>query len=142
MPCFKFQDDYILNAPSLYLKCGNNIYFTISDDTNLEKLKYEVKGGNIIVKDFTTHIILIPNSAKVTLEVLYDGKMIVKQSFNVKLIPKPIVKLEQLSDKALTTFPQKLTITIWADETFKKELPNDSNYEIKEYRVCLGIEIN
>ncbi|WP_041263919.1 GldM family protein [Bernardetia litoralis] len=136
---FKFQDNYIASAPSLYLKCGNDIYFTISEDTDLKKVKYQVKGGNIIVKDFTTHIVLIPNAAKVTLEVLYDGKMIVKQNFKVKLIPKPVIKVKELSDKTLTEFPQKINITISTDEAFEKELPNDSNYEIKEYRVSLAM---
>jgi hypothetical protein len=134
---FTFQDDYMVSVPSLYLKCRNDIYFTISDDTNLEKLSYEVHGGELIIKDKSSYFTIVPTASKITLEVFYDGKTIVKQHFNVKLIPKPIIKLEQPSDKALTIFPQKIDITISADETFQKELPNDSNYEAKEYKVYL-----
>ncbi len=134
---FKFQDDYILAAPSLYLKCRNDVYFSLSDNTDFEKLSFEVKGGDLVIQDSSKFVSLIPTASKTTLTIFFEGKEIAEQIFKVKLIPKPTIKLEQLSGKALIEFPKKLNVSVSADETFKNDLPNDANYEIEEYKAVL-----
>ncbi len=134
---FKFQDDYILSDPSLYLKCRNDIYFFISDSTDLKKLSYEVRGGDLIIQDSSQVISLIPTSSKVTLEIFYDGKIIAEQDFKVKLIPKPIIYVQELSKTPLMEFPQKLNVRIWAEDLFKHDNIYDSHYKLKSYAVKL-----
>ena len=134
---FEFDTNYINSTPSLYLKCANDIRFSIFDATNLEKLEYKVTGADLIVEDKSNHIVLIPNASKVTLEVLYHGKTIKEQDFKVKLIPKPILKVEQISEEALTSFPQKLDVYVLPDTTFIKESPRDARYRVN-YTVTLA----
>lgn len=135
---FKFEKEYVSTPSSLYLKCANDIRFSISDKTKLKKLSYKVTGADLIIKDKAKHLVLIPNSAKVTLEVLYKGKTILEQDFTVKMIPQPSIKVAELSNKALTEFPQKITVSVSADATFIKELPADARYRASSYTVTLA----
>ncbi len=136
---FKLEKEYVHPNPrtALYLKCANDTRFSISDDTNLEKLEYKVTGADLIIEDKSNHVILIPNAGKVSLEVLYEGKYVVEHDFNVRLIPRPILKVEQLSKEALTAFPQKLDVYVLSDTTFIKESPRDARYRVN-YEVTLA----
>jgi hypothetical protein len=133
---FEFQDDYFSTPPSLYLKCRNDVYFFIAADTNLEKLSYKVGGGSLIIQDSSKVISLIPTASKVTLEVFYDGKMIVEQKFNVKLTPKPTINIRNF-DKTVKRFPKKIDIGIFAEDVFRHNNIYDSNYEVGSYTVSL-----
>lgn len=136
---FKFEADSSTSIPLLYLKCQNNVYFSVSDTANLEKLSYTARGGNLILKDPSKLIVIVPNSRTAILTVLYDGEPIAELTCRVEVIPAPTISIREIKGKkVLTEFPKILTVDILADETFEKNFPNEARYRATKYFVAFA----
>ncbi len=132
-----FQFEYSSEeVPMLYLRCGNDIHFSISDSVDINKLNYSIRGGKVISENRLKYLTIVPSHSKVTLEIFYDKKLIKEQIFQVKLIPKPTVKVRNL-EKVITVFPQKINLDVIADKYFKDELPYDARYKANEFTIFL-----
>ncbi|WP_338792115.1 hypothetical protein [Bernardetia sp. MNP-M8] len=109
---------------SLYLKCANEVIINYPKDIDTTKITFEVKGGGIIINS-VSKIILIPHSAKSTLQVLYNGKELFSRKYNVKLVPAPEIKCILTKDK----FPRRLRVDVIPDKNFLKNCPLDARYQ-------------
>ncbi|WP_338812943.1 hypothetical protein V9L05_16520 [Bernardetia sp. Wsw4-3y2] len=111
---------------SLYLKCANEVIINYPKDIDTTKITFEVKGGGIIINS-VSKIILIPHSAKSTLQVLYNGKELFSRKYNVKLVPAPEINCILTKDK----FPRRLRVDVIPDKNFLKNCPLDARYSIE-----------
>ncbi|WP_338764245.1 hypothetical protein WAF17_21330 [Bernardetia sp. ABR2-2B] len=110
---------------SLYLQCANEIFINYPKDIDTTKITFEVKGGGIIINS-VSKIILIPHSAKSTLQVLYNGKELFSRKYNIKIVPKPEIKCIFTKDK----FPRRLRVDVIPDKNFLENCPLDARYSI------------
>ncbi|WP_375563324.1 GldM family protein [Bernardetia sp. OM2101] len=121
---------------ALYLKCGNDISFSLAKSMNSDELTYKITGGKLLIEKNFDKIIIIPNSAKVTLDIFYRGKFIKQQIFGVQMIPKPKIRIRYFH-KSLKSFPKKILIDVIADTDFKDQLPEDARYRVSDFSVTL-----
>lgn len=121
---------------SLYLKCGNDIRFSLAASMNPDELTYKITGGKLLIKNGFDKITIIPTHAKVTLDIFYRGEFIKQEVFGVQMIPKPKIRIRYFH-KSLKSFPKKIIIDAIADADFKDRLPYDARYRVSDFSVTL-----
>lgn len=139
----KYQDKmevtvqtHIQIPTSLYLKCGNHISFSLAKSMNSDDLSYKITGGKLLIGKGFDKIIIVPNSAKVILDIFYRGNFIKQHIFGVQMIPKPIIKVRHFH-KSLKFFPKKIVLDAISDPNFKDRFPEDARYKVSQFTITL-----
>lgn len=124
---------------SLYLKCGNDLKVKVPALGVEYNPSFTASGGSVMNgSGGKGSIILVPNSASVTLNVSSGGNPIGSKKFSVKLIPKPEVKARGLNTKQGGPCPRSITIDALPDPSFKDQLPKDARYRVTGFTVTLA----
>jgi hypothetical protein len=127
---------HIQMPTSLYLKCGNDISFSLAKSMNPDDLSYKISGGKVIIREDFSKIIIVPTHAKVTLDIFYRGEFIKQHIFGVQMIPKPTIKLIP-SYKSLKSFPKKIVLYAIPNLDFRDQLPKDARYRVSSFTATL-----
>ncbi len=124
---------------SLYLKCGNDLKVKVPALGVEYKPSFTASGGSVQNgSGGKGSIIIVPNSASVTLNVSSGGNRIGSKKFKVKMVPKPTVKARGLNMKQGGACPRSLTLNAIADPSFKDQLPKDARYRVSGFTVTLA----
>ncbi|PIY08337.1 MAG: gliding motility protein GldM [Flexibacter sp. CG_4_10_14_3_um_filter_32_15] len=124
---------------SLYLKCGNDLKVKVPALGVEYNPSFTASGGSVLNgSGGKGSIILVPNSASVTLNVTSGGNPIGSKKFGVKMVPKPDVIPKGLNMKQGGACPRSITMLAVADESFKSQLPKDARYRVAKFRVTLA----
>jgi len=124
---------------SLYLKCGNDLKVKVPALGVEYNPSFNATGGSVMNgSGGKGSIIIVPNSASVTLSVSSGGNPIGTKKFSVKMIPKPEIKAKGLNLKQGGACPRSITMDAIADPSFKDQLPKDARYRVTSYTVTLA----
>jgi len=100
-----------------------------------------VNGGDLITTNKKGFITIIPTSKKVIITVRNNGSYIGDESFRVKPVPKPTLKVyhnhQELDLKKGGKVPRKLRLKAIPDADFAEFLPNDARYKVTEWEIIL-----
>ena len=99
---FKKTIDYIVSKPvmqiqsasvqALYFKCGNELSVAVPALGADYKPSFSASGAQVLTGAKVGDVTLVPNTKQVTLNVSSNGNPIGKQTFEVRLIPKPDIE--------------------------------------------------
>jgi gliding motility-associated protein GldM len=124
---------------SLYLKCGNDLKVKVPALGVEYNPSFQATGASVMNgAGGKGSIILVPNSAKVTLSVSSGGNPIGTKAFGVKMIPTPTVVARGLKLKEGGSCPRSLTLDAIPDASFKDQLPKDARYRVAGFTVTLA----
>jgi gliding motility-associated protein GldM len=124
---------------SLYLKCGNDLKVKVPALGVEYNPSFNATGASVMNgSGGKGSIIIIPNSANVTLSVSSGGNPIGTKKFGVKMIPKPTISAKGLNLKQGGPCIRSLTLDAIADPSFKDQLPKDARYRVSGFTVTLA----
>ncbi|MEO9803195.1 MAG: gliding motility protein GldM [Reichenbachiella sp.] len=144
--------EYIVSKPvmqiqsasvqALYLNCGNELDVQVPAMGTSYNPSFSTKGGTNIAGADKGEVVIIPNSAKVTLSVSSSGNLIGTQDFKVKRIPKPEIivmgKGGPINLKSgVKGAPRSLKIMAKPDESFAQFLPKDAKFRVSGAEITL-----
>ncbi len=143
------KQDYVVVSPvieiesatvnSLYLKCGNDLKVKVPALGVEYNPSFQASGASVMNgSGGKGSIIIVPNSAKVTLSVSSGGNPIGSKTFGVKMIPTPEVKARGLNLKQGGACPRSITLDAIPDASFKDQLPKDARYRVSGFTVTLA----
>lgn len=124
---------------SLYLKCGNDLKVKVPALGVEYNPSFSASGGTVMNgSGGKGSIIIVPNSASVTLSVSSGGNPIGTKKFGVKMIPKPTINARGLNLKQGGACPRSITMDAIPDASFKDQLPKDARYRVSSFTVTLA----
>jgi len=130
------------NENVLFMNCLNTLDLIIPPSYKNKGLTYTAKGADISKTEVVGQVHIVPKERVVEVSVLSDGKIIKVETFQVKPIPKPlfIVRDNNMNEINLTVgvsaaLARSLRVTAEADKTFKRAVPKDGSYKIKNMEV-------
>lgn len=124
---------------SLYLKCGNDLKVKVPALGVEYNPSFNATGASVMNgSGGKGSIIIIPNSASVTLSVSSGGNPIGTKTFGVKRIPNPTINAKGLNLKQGGACPRSITLEAIADASFRDQLPKDANYRVSGFTVTLA----
>lgn len=144
--------EYIVSKPvmqiqsasvqALYLNCGNELDVQVPAMGTSYNPAFSTKGGASIAGANKGEVVIIPNSAKVTLSVSSNGNLIGTQDFKVKRIPKPEIVVYGKGGpvnlkRGVKGAPRSLKLAAEPDESFAQFLPKDAKFRVAESEVNL-----
>ena len=151
---FKQEVEYFVAKPviqvqsaavqALYLNCGNDINIQVPALGKEYNPNFKVAGGSMVVGKGKGLLTVIPKSSQVKIHVYNNASMLGTQTFNVRSIPKPEIKLT--SNKKFVNAkegfpvpgPRSLELSAIPDESFKNFLPKDARYRVTKWEVILA----
>ncbi len=150
---FKVQVPYTITKPvmqiqsasvqALYFKCGNKLTVNVPALGSQYAPSFSASGATTIKGAQKGEVTLVPNSREVTLSVSSGGNPIGSQTFQVRPIPKPEVKIfvggREANDKQGTpgTAVRNMQLRAIPDAGFATFLPDDARYRVARYEVTL-----
>jgi gliding motility-associated protein GldM len=124
---------------SLYLKCGNDLKVKVPALGVEYNPSFTATGASVMNgSGGKGSVIVIPNSASVTLSVSSGGNPIGSKKFGVKLIPKPTIVAKGLNLKQGGQCPRSITLDAVPDASFREQLPKDARYRVSGFTVTLA----
>ncbi|MHA8051117.1 gliding motility protein GldM [Aquirufa sp. ROCK-SH2] len=130
--------------PALYLGCANRLSVASPGLGALWNPQFSADGGEAIAGQSRGKVTIVPTSANVTLNVANSGTLLGKETFRVRRVPRPEVKLfgngGELDEKRGISATSLRTIDAraLADESFKSTNPEDANFRVSELYVALA----
>jgi gliding motility-associated protein GldM len=132
-------------APTLYMGCGNEVNIEVPSLGTSYNPSFSITGGEIIKGQKIGNVIIIPSQRKVNVTVSNSGNNLGTEPFDVKNVPRPriIAKDNNGRDIDLKNGIKAgaiagLRINAEADENFKREVPKDANFRIRNMSVILA----
>lgn len=144
--------EYIVSKPvmqiqsasvqALYLNCGNELDVQVPAMGVSYNPSFSTKGGKNIPGSKKGEVVIIPNSAKVSLSVSSNGNLIGTQEFKVKRIPKPEIVVMGRGGpvnlkRGVKGAPRSLKLVAQPDESFAQFLPKDAKFRVAESEINL-----
>ncbi len=129
---------------ALYLNCGNDINIQVPALGKEYNPNFKVIGGAMVTGRGKGLLTVIPKSTQVKIHVYNNSSMLGTQTFNVRSIPKPEIKLTSKgkSVNAKEGFPipgpRSLELSAIPDESFKNFLPKDARYRVAKWEIILA----
>ena len=131
--------------PALYLGCANRLSVASAGLGALWNPSFTAEGGDAIAGSNKGKVTIVPTASTVTLNVNNAGTLLGKETFRVRRVPRPDIKIvgssgAELNDKsgensAALRFVNAKAI---ADESFAATNPEDANYRVSEIEVALA----
>ncbi|MHA8067855.1 gliding motility protein GldM [Aquirufa ecclesiirivi] len=129
--------------PALYLGCANRLSVVSPGLGALWNPQFSAEGGEVIPGQNRGKVTIVPSSATITLNVNNGGTLLGKETFKVRRVPRPDVRIfgngGELNEKRGTsaTGLRTLDARAIADESFKATNPEDANYRVAQVYVAL-----
>lgn len=125
--------------PALYFKCANRLTTYSPGLGALYSPTFSGSGAEFIPGG-NGKVTIVPNSAKVTMDVINGGIVLQPFNFPVRRVPKPTIKLLGIDERrgAQASGLRTLTIGAIADESFKSTNPEDAAFRVAEFEVNLA----
>ncbi|MFL5728969.1 MAG: gliding motility protein GldM [Cytophagaceae bacterium] len=131
------------SLPALYRNCGNKLNVQVPALGNSYNPAIIAEGANVIRGQERGAIVVVPSGTNVSLKVSSNGNYIGEERFRVKPIPLPKfeVKVNGQSYDEIVGVPAQSTRVInvkaIADKDFKASNPEDSYYQITEWKAYI-----
>lgn len=134
------------SMPALYFKCANRLQ-TTSPGLGAQYNPSFSGSGAEFIPGSGGKVTIVPTANKVSLEVKNDGIVLQSFPFNVRLVPKPNIKIlvngSALSSDALrkgltASQVRNISIQAEADPSFKDTNPEDAQYRVNGFTVVLA----
>lgn len=128
---------------ALYLNCGNELNIQVPAMGAAYDPSFKVTGGAATKdpskKGFVT---VVPQAAKVDIAVSSGGNLIGTETFAVKRIPKPEIKVydrgREVDQKmGVAQPPRALQLRAEPDESFASQLPKDALFRVTDSEIAL-----
>jgi gliding motility-associated protein GldM len=130
--------------PPLYLGCANRLSIQSAGLGALWNPNFTAEGADVIPSGEKGKITVVPNSAKVALNINNAGNRLGTENFRVQRVPKPDIQLlgngSQIDEKrgASASALRTLKVNAIADESFRNFNPEDAQFRITEIVVSLA----
>ncbi len=134
------------SMPALYFKCANRLETNSPGLGALYNPTFAGTGADFIPGG-SGKVTVVPTSSKVNLEVKNDGILLQNFLFNVRLVPKPALKvlingspasIENLRRGFPASQVRNITVVAEADQSFKDTNPEDARYRVTGFTVVLA----
>lgn len=131
------------SVQALYFRCGNKLTVNVPALGSQYAPSFSATGAATIKGAQKGEVTLVPNSKEVTLSVSSGGNPIGSQTFQVRLIPKPDIKVfvggREANEKQGTpgTAVRNMQLRAIPDPSFAAFLPDDAKYRVARYDVTL-----
>jgi gliding motility-associated protein GldM len=129
---------------SLYLNCGNKLNVNVPALGTSYNPTFNVTGGISIASKEIGVVTVVPNAPKVKLGVSSNGNKIGDVEFDVQRIPSPTVQIfngakpvNKKQGENISALRILRTAAI-AEDNFKKQLPEDSQYKVTQWTIRLA----
>lgn len=134
------------SMPPLYFKCANRIQVSSPGLGQLFKPTFSGSGGEFIPGG-GGKVTIVPNNAKVSLDVKNDGITLESFPFAVRRVPKPNIVFSAngatLGDDATkrglpASGTRVISVTAISDEDFKATNPEDAAFRVSSFNIYLA----
>ena len=130
------------SVQALYLNCGNELDVQVPSLGSSYNPDFRVSGGDMVKGAKRGIVTIVPKSAKIKLSVSNEGNLIGTQTFKVKRIPRPEIKVysggrEVDQKKGVKRAPRSLDLRAVADESFEQFLPKDARFRVTGAEIAL-----
>ncbi len=131
------------SMPALYFKCANRLVTYSPGLGSLYSPSFSGSGAEF-VPGGSGKVTIVPNSAKVTMNVENNGITLQTFPFPVRRVPKPTIKMfgngSPIDERrgAAASGLRVLSARAIADESFKSTNPEDANFRVAEFEVNLA----
>lgn len=148
------QIEYIVAKPvvqilsqavsALYLNCGNELNIQVPALGAAYNPDFTATGAAVVKGASKGLVTLIPSAGQVKLNITNSGNAISTETFQVKKIPKPEIRVtmngKEVNEKAGEPINRlrQLEIKAVPDESFASLLPKDARYKVTEIEVTLA----
>lgn len=132
------------SVQALYLNCGNELNIQVPALGNDYNPSFKVEGGTTIAGSKKGFVTIIPKAKEVKLSILSNGVLLENQTFSVRTIPKPDIRITSggvaIDEKngMAAPGPRILEVKVVPDESFKNFLPKDARYRVVEWEIILA----
>jgi gliding motility-associated protein GldM len=129
--------------PALYRNCGNKLNVQVPALGNDYNPVISAEGARVINGQQRGAVIVVPSGTNVSLKVNSNGNHIGEEKFRVKPIPLPKIEVKvngQAFDPIVGVSAQStrmINVKAIADRDFKASNPEDSYYQITEWKAYL-----
>ncbi|MCC5919273.1 MAG: gliding motility protein GldM [Cyclobacteriaceae bacterium] len=126
------------SVSALYLNCGNELNIQVPALGNAYQPSFNAQGGSAMAGSKRGEVTIVPNTSKVTVSVSSGGNLIGTETFNVRRVPKPDVKIfnngKPFDERRGTSTSGLGALEIRAipDESFAQFLPKDARYRVSD----------
>lgn len=150
---FKIDQEYFVlkptyniltgTLPGLYLGCANKLEVVSPGLGALWQPSFSANGAETIRGGRPGQVTIVPNSAKVDLNIINQGTNLGTESFKVQRVPKPDVVVfgngAQVDERRgmMASALRTIEIRCLADESFKISNPEDANFRASSITVNL-----
>ncbi len=129
---------------SLYRNCGNKMAIKVPALGAYYHPDFATEGGVLKKLDGQGTVTIQPQAASVKVKVMNQGQLIGEKKFKVKLIPKPEVEI-RVNNQLINPLTgiskdviRTISVKIIPDPEFAASQPEDANYEVVEWNVCVA----
>lgn len=129
---------------ALYLNCGNELQINCPQLGSAYNPSFTASGASTIKGAKPGEVTIVPNSAEVKINVYNSGNLLGTETFPVKRIPKPDIRLynrgREINVKQGENISslRQLNIKAIPDESFQTFLPKDARYRVNGWEVTLA----
>ncbi len=150
---FSMTEEYIVARPvisvqsasvsALYRNCGNELNVQVPALGSTYNPAFTASGATVIKGSEKGKVTLVPNGAKVVLNVSSNGNMIGSESFGVRLIPKPTIACMSngapvdVKRGVAAPGPRAINMKAVPDEGFATFLPKDARFRVAAWDCIL-----
>ena len=131
------------HVEALYRNCSNDVAFDIKENGNYyTNLTYQSADAQIIPREKYITIIPHSNVSHVAVEIYHNDQLIATETFKVREIPEPEIRLFRISPKEGIphTFKGALDVRATPNGDFAAFLPKDARFRVTQYTVTLARE--
>ncbi len=134
------------STPPLYFKCANKIQVASPGLAALFKPTFGGSGAEFIPGG-GGKVTIVPNSARVAMDVKNDGITLETFPFNVRKVPAPTIAAfvnngrvgDEISKKGITAGSARLiSMQAISEEDFKLYNPDDANFRVSSFDIFLA----
>ena len=133
------------SVSALFLNCGNELVVNVPQLGSSYNPSFNVKGGDAIKGSKAGEVTIIPTSTKVDMGVSSNGNFIGSESFPVKRIPKPEIRVYGPGGKEVNMLQgedlsrlRAIEVKAVPDESFQQFLPKDARYKVIDADIILA----
>jgi gliding motility-associated protein GldM len=151
---YNITEEYVVAQPviqiqakavqALYKNCGNKLDIQVPALGTSYNPVITADGATVISGSTRGTVTVLPTNASVKLKVSSGGNYIGDQTYRVKLIPLPTIDCK-VNGRAIDPIrgvtageARSITVTPIADKEFKDFLPDDSYYQITEWKLTIA----
>jgi len=132
-------------APTLYMGCGNEVNIEVPSLGTSYNPSFSITGGEIIKGQKIGNVVIIPTQRKVNVTVNNVGQNLGTEGFDVKNVPRPRIIAKDNSGRDIdlkngisVNAATAIRVVAEADENFKREVPKDANFRIRNMSIVLA----